>query len=114
MDDQVDGLNAAFDRFPQLDRQRVGVYGWSYGGYMAVQLLAKYSNLYKCSCAGGTVFDWTFYDTCYTESNFFFNWIYKIYLFIFCFLGYMGLPKDNPNEYNASNLLHLLPNLPNE
>ena len=65
------------------DPERVGVYGWSYGGYMALMLLAKAPDVYRAAVAGAPVTSWEGYDTHYTER-------------------YMGLLDENKDGYEAS------------
>lgn len=71
---------------PWIDGSRIGVYGWSNGGYMTLMLLAKASNQYACGAAGAPVTDWALYDTHYTER-------------------YMGLPKANVAGYQEARVL---------
>ncbi|QGW66758.1 prolyl oligopeptidase family serine peptidase [Lysobacter soli] len=71
---------------PWIDSSRIGVYGWSNGGYMTLMLLAKASNQYACGAAGAPVTDWALYDTHYTER-------------------YMGLPKANVAGYQEARVL---------
>ncbi|BDU15082.1 S9 family peptidase [Lysobacter auxotrophicus] len=71
---------------PWIDGSRIGVYGWSNGGYMTLMLLAKASNQYACGVAGAPVTDWALYDTHYTER-------------------YMGLPKANVAGYQEARVL---------
>ncbi|MDR0184345.1 S9 family peptidase [Lysobacter arvi] len=71
---------------PWIDGSRIGVYGWSNGGYMTLMLLAKASNQYACGVAGAPVTDWGLYDTHYTER-------------------YMGLPKANVAGYQEARVL---------
>jgi dipeptidyl-peptidase-4 len=73
---------------PHVDARRVGVYGWSYGGYLAALCLLQAPDLFKVAVAGAPVADWDGYDTHYTER-------------------YMGTPRDNPEGYRASSLLPL-------
>ena len=74
---------------PWVDGQRIGVYGWSNGGYMTLTLLAKAPDDYACGVAGAPVTDWALYDSHYTER-------------------YMNLPKDNADGYrDASVFSHL-------
>jgi dipeptidyl-peptidase-4 len=68
---------------PYVDRERVGIHGWSYGGYMACMLMLKTAGTFKAGFAGAPVTDWRQYDTIYTER-------------------YMGLPKDNAEAYARS------------
>lgn len=88
VDDQLRGVewlkSQAF-----VDPARIGVYGWSNGGYMTLMLLAKHSQAYACGVAGAPVTDWALYDTHYTER-------------------YMDLPKANEAGYReASVFTHL-------
>lgn len=71
---------------PWVDGKRIGVYGWSNGGYMTLMLLAKASSQYACGAAGAPVTDWGLYDTHYTER-------------------YMGLPKANAAGYRDARVL---------
>jgi len=71
---------------PWIDGSRIGVYGWSNGGYMTLMLLAKASDQYACGAAGAPVTDWALYDTHYTER-------------------YMGLPKANVAGYQEARVL---------
>ncbi len=83
--DQVSALRAAAARFPALDLERVGVYGWSFGGYFAAMAVLQYPELFKAGVAGAPVTDWALYDTAYTER-------------------YMKLPSNNADGYRATNL----------
>jgi dipeptidyl-peptidase-4 len=85
VDDQVDGVRWLVDR-GLADPDRVGIYGWSYGGYMAVMSLARAPETFKVAVAGAPVTDWDGYDTHYTER-------------------YMGTPQSNPAGYAASSAL---------
>ena len=71
---------------PGIDKHRVGVYGWSNGGYMTLMLLARGQGDYECGVAGAPVTDWGLYDTHYTER-------------------YMDLPKGNASGYKAARVL---------
>ncbi len=68
------------------DPTRVGVYGWSYGGYMALMCLARAPGVFHVGVAGAPVTHWDGYDTCYTER-------------------YMGLPAENPGGYERSSVM---------
>jgi dipeptidyl-peptidase-4 len=72
-----------------VDPRRIGVFGWSYGGYMTLMLLAKGSNVIGAGAAVAPVTDWRLYDTCYTER-------------------YLGMPKDNSLGYQQSSVLTVL------
>jgi dipeptidyl-peptidase-4 len=86
LDDQVEGLRALGARFPELDLGRVGIYGWSFGGYMAALAALRRPDVYKVAVAGAPVVDWRDYDTHYTER-------------------YLDLPEANPAGYQESSLL---------
>ena len=83
--DQVDGVRWLIDS-RLADPDRVGVYGWSYGGYMTLMCLMQASDVFKMGVAGAPVVHWDGYDTHYTER-------------------YMGTPQSNPNGYKASSAL---------
>lgn len=83
--DQVRGVDF-LKTLPYVDAKRIGVYGWSNGGYMTLMLLAKHSEVYACGVAGAPVTDWALYDTHYTER-------------------YMDLPKDNIEGYREGSVL---------
>jgi len=80
--DQVDGVRWLIDQ-GYGDAERVGIYGWSYGGYMALMCLAQAPDVFHAAVAGAPVTDWDGYDTCYTER-------------------YMGTPQKNPDGYARS------------
>jgi len=84
LSDQVASLNQLFDEVPQLDRTRVGIWGWSNGGSMTLYSL-EHSDLFKAGVSVAPVTDWHYYDSIYTER-------------------YMGLPKDNPKGYEDSSM----------
>jgi dipeptidyl-peptidase-4 len=81
--DQVAGVRALAARHPEMDLERVGVYGWSFGGTMAALAVLRHADLFKVAVAGAPVGDWHDYDTHYTER-------------------YLGLPDRNPDGYRAS------------
>jgi len=86
LQDQVDGLAALGEKFVELDLQRVGIFGWSFGGYMAALAVLKRPDVYHAAVAGAPVVDWHDYDTYYTER-------------------YLGAPQQNLEGYQFSNLL---------
>jgi dipeptidyl-peptidase-4 len=86
LDDQVAGLQALGKRFPELDLQRVGIVGWSFGGYMSALAVLKRPDVYKAAVAGAPVTDWLDYDTHYTER-------------------YLGFPDTDPAAYKEGSLL---------
>lgn len=71
---------------PFVDDERIGITGYSYGGTMTLLALTEGAEYFKYGIAGGGVYDWTLYDTHYTER-------------------YMDLPKDNPEGYKNSSVL---------
>ncbi len=83
--DQVDALRALAEQ-GLVDLDRVGVYGWSYGGYMSALCLAKEPDVFLAAVAGAPVTSWDGYDTCYTER-------------------YMGTPQENPEGYERSSVM---------
>ncbi|MFO0926307.1 MAG: alpha/beta fold hydrolase [Gemmataceae bacterium] len=92
LDDQVAGLKALAARFPELDLTRVGVYGWSFGGYLAAQAVLKRPDVYRAAIAGAPVTDWDDYDTHYTER-------------------YLGIPPADAAAYRDASLLPLAKDL---
>jgi dipeptidyl-peptidase-4 len=86
LDDQVEALRALAARHAEMDLGRVGIYGWSFGGYMSALAVMKRPEVFKVAVAGAPVVDWQDYDTHYTER-------------------YLGLPDQNKSGYQESNLL---------
>jgi dipeptidyl-peptidase-4 len=91
VDDQVDGVHWLVNH-GLTDPQRVAIYGWSYGGYMAVMCLARASDVFKVAVAGAPVTHWDGYDTHYTER-------------------YMGLPQENHEAYEESSVITHVPDI---
>ncbi|WP_374470452.1 DPP IV N-terminal domain-containing protein [Phenylobacterium sp.] len=91
VDDQLAGARY-LQTLPYVDAGRIGVTGWSYGGYMTLLLLTAPDTPFKAGVSGAPVTDWTLYDTHYTER-------------------YMGTPADNAAGYKASDVLPRLGNL---
>ncbi|MGP3985258.1 prolyl oligopeptidase family serine peptidase [Streptomyces sp. 3N207] len=85
LDDQVEALHALAEDFP-LDLSRVGIRGWSYGGYLAALAVLRRPDVFHAAVAGAPVTDWRLYDTHYTER-------------------YCGTPQDDPEVYAESSLL---------
>jgi dipeptidyl-peptidase-4 len=83
--DQVDGVQWLVAQ-GLTDPARVGIYGWSYGGYMSAMCLARAPETFKVAVAGAPVTHWDGYDTCYTER-------------------YMGTPQSNPEGYVVSSVM---------
>ncbi|MFE6056887.1 prolyl oligopeptidase family serine peptidase [Kitasatospora sp. NPDC056446] len=92
LDDQVDALRALALRHPDLDLGRVGVRGWSYGGYLAALAVLRRPDVFHAACAGAPPTDFRQYDTAYTER-------------------YLGLPQDNPEGYGGDDLVLDAPEL---
>lgn len=101
VEDQIRGIQFVTDELALADPDRVGIYGWSYGGYMSAMCLAKRPDIFKVAVAGAPVVQWEDYDAAYTER-------------------YMGFPfKDleysestvNPDGYRESSVLSYLDQL---
>lgn len=89
--DQVAAVAALAAHEPAIDAQRVGIFGWSFGGYFAAMAALQRPDVFRAACGGAPVVDWLDYDTHYTER-------------------YLGLPEDEPEAYQVSNVLsHLDP-----
>jgi dipeptidyl-peptidase 4 len=67
LDDQVLGLQALGEKYPEMDLKRVGIDGWSFGGYMAALAVLRRPDVFHAAVAGAPVVDWHDYDTHYTE-----------------------------------------------
>lgn len=83
--DQVTGLQALAAQYPELDLTRVGVSGWSWGGYFSAMAAMRRPDIFRAGVAGAPVITWENYDTHYTER-------------------YLGLPDANPDAYRISNV----------
>jgi dipeptidyl-peptidase-4 len=90
--DQVDALHAAAERYPDLDLSRVGIRGWSYGGYLAALAVLRRPDVFHAAIAGAPVTDWRLYDTHYTER-------------------YLGHPEVHSEVYERNSLPPDAPNL---
>jgi dipeptidyl-peptidase-4 len=86
--DQVDALHALADKHPDLDLTRVGIRGWSYGGWLSALAVLRRPEVYRAAVVGAPVTDWELYDTAYTER-------------------YLGLPADGSEVYAHHNLVLL-------
>jgi dipeptidyl-peptidase 4 len=92
LDDQVAALEAAAAEYDVLDLSRVGIRGWSFGGYLAALAVLKRPQVFHAAIAGAPVTEWRLYDTHYTER-------------------YLGDPNERPDVYDANSLLGLAANL---
>lgn len=86
LEDQVRGLRALAERVSGMDIERVGIFGWSFGGYMTAMAVMREPELFKAGFAVAPVAEWTDYDTHYTER-------------------YMDLPATNAEGYEKSSVL---------
>ena len=84
MKDQVQGAKF-LQSLPYVDADKIGVHGWSFGGFMTTNLMLTYPDIFKVGVAGGPVIDWQFYEVMYGER-------------------YMDTPQANPEGYKESNL----------
>lgn len=75
-----------------VDPERIGVDGWSYGGFMTISLMLRNPGVFKVACAGGPVIDWKWYEVMYGER-------------------YMDTPMENPEGYKRASLLNYVDNL---
>jgi dipeptidyl-peptidase-4 len=92
LDDQVDALLGAADQVPELDLGRVGIKGWSFGGFLAALAVLSRPDIFHAAIAGAPVTDWRLYDTYYTER-------------------FLGHPDRHPEAYQRSSVLPLAPQL---
>ena len=92
LEDQVEALHGAAAAFPVLDLTRVGIRGWSFGGYLAALAVLARPDVFHAAVAGAPVTDWRWYDTYYTER-------------------FLGRPQDDPAVYERNSLLPLAPGL---
>lgn len=86
MADQIEGVKMLME-LPFVDRDRIGVHGWSYGGFMTISLITNYPDIFKVAVAGGPVIDWKWYEVMYGER-------------------YMDNPDVNPEGYAKVSLIN--------
>jgi dipeptidyl-peptidase-4 len=91
-EDFANGVRAMWRRWPWIDSTRVGIYGHSYGGFMALNAIVRYPEVFSTAIAAAPVTHWKYYDTIYTER-------------------YMGLPRDNAAGYDRGSPLTYAANL---
>ena len=91
MADQMKGVDFLMS-LPYVDADRMGVHGWSFGGYMTITLMTNHPDVFKVGVAGGPVIDWKWYEVMYGER-------------------YMDTPQTNPEGYEKVSLLKQAKNL---
>ena len=91
MQDQMKGVDY-LRTLPYIDADRIGVHGWSFGGFMTISLITNYPDVFKVGVAGGPVIDWKWYEVMYGER-------------------YMDTPQANPEGYEKTSLLSKAKNL---
>ena len=91
MKDQMKGVEY-LKSLPYVDADRLGVHGWSFGGFMTISLMTNYPDVFKVGVAGGPVIDWHWYEVMYGER-------------------YMDTPQTNPEGYKKTSLLYTAKNL---
>ena len=91
MKDQMKGVEY-LKKQPYVDADRMGVHGWSFGGFMTISLMLNYPDVFKVGVAGGPVIDWKWYEVMYGER-------------------YMGTPQNNPEGYKKTSLINKAGNL---
>jgi len=91
MEDQISGVNY-LKSLPYVDGTRLGVHGWSYGGFMTTSLMTRYPGTFKVGACGGPVIDWSYYEIMYGER-------------------YNDSPQENKEGYDKNNLLNYVDKL---
>ena len=91
MKDQMKGVEY-LKSLPYVDESRMGVHGWSFGGFMTTSLMTNYPDVFKVGVAGGPVIDWRWYEVMYGER-------------------YMDTPESNPEGYEQTSLISRAKNL---
>ena len=89
--DQMCGVEF-LQSLPYVDKDRIGVHGWSYGGFMTSNMMLRHPDTFKVGVAGGPVIDWKYYEIMYGER-------------------YMDSPQDNPGGYEETSMNNLAGNL---
>lgn len=90
-DDQIAAAKA-FGKLPFVDASRIGIWGWSFGGYMTLLTMCRGEGVFKAGISVAPVTDWRYYDTIYTER-------------------YLRTPQENPDGYTKGAPLHMAKNL---
>ena len=91
MQDQMQGVEY-LKTLPYVDMNRLGIHGWSFGGFMTISLMLNYPDVFKVGVAGGPVIDWKWYEVMYGER-------------------YMDTPQTNPEGYEKTSLINKAGNL---
>ena len=91
MQDQMKGVEF-LKSLPYVDTNRMGIHGWSFGGFMTISLMLNYPDVFKVGVAGGPVIDWKWYEVMYGER-------------------YMDTPQQNPEGYEKTSLINKAGNL---
>jgi dipeptidyl-peptidase-4 len=91
MQDQMKGIDY-LKSLPYVDTDRIGIHGWSFGGFMTITLMLNHPDVFKVGVAGGPVIDWKWYEVMYGER-------------------YMDTPQQNPEGYAKTSLLDKAKNL---
>jgi len=91
MKDQIKGVEF-LKSLPYVDATRLGIHGWSFGGFMTISLMTTYTDVFKVGVAGGPVIDWKYYEVMYGER-------------------YMDTPQSNPEGYKETSLINKAKNL---
>lgn len=90
-EDQMQGIEY-LKSLPYVDADRIGVHGWSYGGFMTLNLMLHHPEIFKVGVAGGPVVDWSLYEIMYGER-------------------YMDTPQENPEGYKKADMTNYISNL---
>ncbi len=91
MKDQLVGIHY-LKKLSYIDSDRMGLYGWSFGGFMTTSIMTRYPGIFKAAIGGGPVMDWNYYEVMYTER-------------------YMDTPQENPKGYEEANVLKYIDGL---
>lgn len=91
MKDQIKGVEY-LKSLSYVDTTRLGIHGWSFGGFMTISLMTTYPDVFKVGVAGGPVIDWKYYEVMYGER-------------------YMDTPQSNPEGYKETSLINKAKNL---
>ena len=91
VEDQIDAAKV-IGNYPYVDKARIGIFGWSYGGFMAANCILKGNDVFKMAIAVAPVSNWRFYDSIYTER-------------------YMQTPQENPSGYDDNSPINYVDKL---